>query len=49
MKNWELVLGECLSDEEMENFIFVWKVCCVVKFNVIVFVKDNVMVGVGMG
>lgn len=33
----------------MCDLLFVWKVVKYVKFNVIVYVKDSVIVGVGVG
>jgi len=43
------VIGVVVFLEVFVDFVFVWKVCCYVKFNVILFVKDGVLVGVGMG
>lgn len=38
-----------LIDKQFIDLLFVWKVVKFVKFNVIVYVKDNCMIGVGVG
>lgn len=36
-------------DKQFVDLLFVWKVVKFVKFNVIVYVKDNCIIGVGVG
>lgn len=47
--NWILVVGDLVDDVILVDLFFVWWVCCLVRFNVILLVYDGVLVGVGMG
>lgn len=49
MEDLEVVIKCKLSEDELCDFMFCWKVVKYVKFNVIVYCKDGMMVGVGVG
>jgi len=46
---WELVAGNALSDEMMQELRFAWRCVRSVKSNAIVIAKNQATVGIGMG
>ncbi|HEV2373263.1 MAG TPA: bifunctional phosphoribosylaminoimidazolecarboxamide formyltransferase/IMP cyclohydrolase [Streptosporangiaceae bacterium] len=46
---WELKTGQAVSDEDLADLAFAWRVCRSVKSNAIVVARDGATVGVGMG
>lgn len=46
---WELVCGEKVSDEVMEDLLFAWRAVRSVKSNAIVIAHDESSIGIGMG
>ncbi len=47
--DWRLVTKRQPTDQEIEDLLFVWKVCKHVKSNAIVFARQHQLVGVGAG
>jgi phosphoribosylaminoimidazolecarboxamide formyltransferase/IMP cyclohydrolase len=46
---WTLAAGEALSEAELAELAFAWRVCRAVKSNAILLAKGGASVGVGMG
>lgn len=48
-KNWELVSGEALAENDLEDLAFAWRACRSAKSNAILLAKSSASVGIGMG